>query len=428
MKRILISALFSLMFITATNAQYQTERTGYEGDYFSLEGAIELFKESRSLSQFERKINSKNSYVNNLDLDYNGKIDYIRVEHRRQGDFHAIILQVPIDRHDLQDVAVIEIEKTGRREAVLQIIGDPDLYGEEVVVEPFEGTRYSTGGEYVSDTYINVYYWPIVQNFYARDYVVYASPYRWNYYPNWWVTWRPFSWNVYYTRVRPYYRHCRVVTIYRTPRVHRFYRPHRRYSTHVAHRTERIRVDRAKSHRTYGNNIRRNDHDRYGSGIKRNSPSREIDRRLETKRLDANKRQPVNRDYERSSSRERIATPDRSTNRSDRTYRNPSTSRSKESPRSKVITPRKSSEQVRRNPAPSRQSSAIRERSTSSTQKRNYSKSTTRPKTNSIKRSAPRATKSTPRASQSSKSNTVRSQKTTPARKSSSGTKRSKRN
>ena len=151
MKRILISALFSLMFITATNAQYRTERTGYEGDYFSLEGAIELFKESRSLSQFERKINSKNSYVNNLDLDYDGKIDYIRVEHRRQGDFHAIILQVPIDRRDLQDVAVIEIEKTGRREAVLQIIGDPDLYGEEVVVEPFEGTRYSTGGEYVSD-------------------------------------------------------------------------------------------------------------------------------------------------------------------------------------------------------------------------------------------------------------------------------------
>jgi hypothetical protein len=62
-------------------------------------------------------------------LNYDGRIDYIRVEHRRQGNYHAIILQALVDRYEVQDVAVIEIEIIGRREAILQIVGDEDLYG-----------------------------------------------------------------------------------------------------------------------------------------------------------------------------------------------------------------------------------------------------------------------------------------------------------
>ena len=90
MKKIIFSALFSAILFTVADAQYRTERTGYAGDYFSLEGTIELFRESRSLSSFERALNSKRTHVNNLDLNFDGKIDYIRVEHRWQGDVHAI--------------------------------------------------------------------------------------------------------------------------------------------------------------------------------------------------------------------------------------------------------------------------------------------------------------------------------------------------
>ncbi|MBK8505218.1 MAG: hypothetical protein IPL46_25275 [Saprospiraceae bacterium] len=112
MKKVCITGLLFVTLFSATQAQYRTERTGYDGDYFSLEGAIEIFKQAHSIRDFERKINSKNAYVNNLDLNFDGRIDYVRVEHRRQGDFHAIIMQVPIDKYDLQDVAVIEIEKS----------------------------------------------------------------------------------------------------------------------------------------------------------------------------------------------------------------------------------------------------------------------------------------------------------------------------
>ena len=134
MKKIIFSWLLSLIFLSATLAQRGDERTGFDGDFFSLEGAIELFKNSRTISDFERRLNEEDTYVNNLDLDRDGQIDFIRVEHIREGSFHAIVLQVPLNRYDVQDIAVIEIEKTGRRRAMLQIIGDEDIYGDEVIV------------------------------------------------------------------------------------------------------------------------------------------------------------------------------------------------------------------------------------------------------------------------------------------------------
>lgn len=252
MKKIVFSWLALLFIISTAHAQYGVERTGYDGDFFSLDGAVELFRESNSLRDFERKINRRDNWVNNLDLDYDGRVDYIRVEHRRQGDFHAIILQAPLSRYDVQDVAVIEIEQTGNREAILQIVGDEDLYGEEIIVEPYEEQGYSSsrGGrssEYdVRRDYVNVYYWPAVQDILRPDYAVYASPYRWQYYPTWWSAWTPYAWYDYHPRIVVYRNRCRVVNIHRVVHVHNFYRPYRVYSPIVVQRTNVVRVNHGR--------------------------------------------------------------------------------------------------------------------------------------------------------------------------------------
>ena len=239
--------LLSVVFLSTAHAQYRTERTGYEGDFFSLEGALDLFKQSHTLRDFERKLNTEENWVNNLDLDYDGRIDYIRVEHRRQGNFHAIVLQALVGRYDVQDVAVIEIEVTGRGEAVLQIVGDEGLYGEEVIVEPVEGYSDSRSG-YRSDYggYVNVYYWEPVQYILGRQYVVYASPYRWQYYPAWWSPWVQCSWSVFRPRIVIYHRHYHVVHIHRVVRVHNFYRPYRSCSHVVVQRTNKVRASHGK--------------------------------------------------------------------------------------------------------------------------------------------------------------------------------------
>lgn len=248
MKRILLNCLLIVLTIQVADAQYRTERSGYDGDYFSLEGTLELFQASRDMSVFERKLNTQNQWVNNLDLNYDGQIDYIRVEHRRKGDFHVIILQALVDRYAVQDVAVIEIEQIGRREAILQIVGDEDLYGQEVVVEPITGYADSRGG-YHSEygDFVNVYYWSSVQNILRPNYSVYASPYRWQSYPIGWSSWRPLSWNIYRPRVLVYNNRFRIANRHRVLSVHNFYRPYRSYCNTVVIRSNRVRVQQGRN-------------------------------------------------------------------------------------------------------------------------------------------------------------------------------------
>ncbi len=252
MKKLIISWLLSLAFIATTNAQYGTERTGYEGDFFSLEGALEVFKNSNSIRDFERKINSENAWVNNLDLNFDGQIDYIRVEHRHRGNLHAIILQAPINRYEMQDIAVIEMEKVGRRDVVLQIIGDEYLYGEQVIVEPvgYNGYSYGNGGPNPNfgfrTSYSNVYYWPVVRSIFHRNYYTYVSPYSWQYYPTWWSPWRQCSWSIFRPRIVHYHRHFHIVHIHRVYRVHHFYTPSRISCPSIVTRTNHVRHQHGK--------------------------------------------------------------------------------------------------------------------------------------------------------------------------------------
>lgn len=57
-------------------------------------------------------INSEDNHVNNLDLNADGDIDYIKVIDKSDGDVHAFVLQVIVSETENQDIAVIEMEKT----------------------------------------------------------------------------------------------------------------------------------------------------------------------------------------------------------------------------------------------------------------------------------------------------------------------------
>jgi len=243
----MVCSLLSFLFLTSY-AQYSTERTGYDGDFFSLQGALDLFKESSNLRAFERKLNSEKYWANNLDLNYDGEIDYVRVEHRQQGNFHAIILQALVDRYEVQDVAVIEIEVLRRGEAILQIIGDEDLYGEEVVVEPVaDYADYRRGYHSEYGDFVNVYYWRPVQYILDRQYQVYASPYRWQYYPTWWGPRLHITWNIFRPRIVIYSTRFHIVRRHRLVRVRDFYRPYRSYCPTVLQRSNNVRVRQGRA-------------------------------------------------------------------------------------------------------------------------------------------------------------------------------------
>jgi len=254
-------AFVLLTFTSATAfAQVTEDSTGLPGDNFSLQGALELFKRASSVEEFEKLLNTESSNVNNLDLNDDGRIDYIKVIDRADRNVHAFILQVPVTETENQDIAVIGLERTGDATAQLQIVGDEDIFGEEVIVEPDDGDgtakftpvdgMWYEHGPAASDindnseaVIVNVWVWPVVRYVYAPFYTAWVSPWRWAYRPVWWSPWRPVSWAVWRPRHAGFAPHYVVVREHRVIRARQVYRPvrsasvvvHTRYSAPVGH-------------------------------------------------------------------------------------------------------------------------------------------------------------------------------------------------
>lgn len=218
------------------------DSTGTPGDQFSLEGALAMFQKAGSPEEFEKLINTSDNNVNNLDLNGDGEVDYIRIVDKSDKDMHALVLQVPVSETESQDIAVIEIEKTGDTSAVLQIIGDEEIFGEELIVEPNGGDEveedgkgpYAVSGLYTpARVVVNVWFWPSVRYIYGPVYRPWISPWRWRHYPTWYRPWRPFAWSVWHPRRAFHHRHFVVVRTHRVVRCHAFYRPVRVSSVSV---------------------------------------------------------------------------------------------------------------------------------------------------------------------------------------------------
>jgi len=213
------------------------DSTGLPGDNFSLEGALEMFKEASSPEAFEKMLNSEENKVNNLDLNGDGETDYIRVVDKSESDAHAFILQALVSPTESQDIAVIELEKNGNNEATVQIVGDEDIYGEQKILEPTESVPVNAGTAHATVA-VNVVAWPMVRYVYVPTYRVWVSPWRWHAYPGWYRPWRPVHYHVFYGYRPTYYRSYSVVHTHRVVQAHRVYVPVRTTSVTVRTRNE----------------------------------------------------------------------------------------------------------------------------------------------------------------------------------------------
>jgi hypothetical protein len=159
--------------------------TSEAADGLDLKAVSELFKDSKNLEEFEKALNDPELGVNNLDLDENGEVDFIRVVEEVADDIHVIILQVPLGENEFQDVATIEIEKTGSEEYNMQIHGNEIIYGPDYYVVP---------------AYVYIHRWPVILWIYRPVYRPYRSGFYHGYYPRWWKPYRPVPIKVYRTR------------------------------------------------------------------------------------------------------------------------------------------------------------------------------------------------------------------------------------
>ncbi|OOG73227.1 hypothetical protein [Flavobacterium sp. A45] len=194
---ILVIAM-SLSGLTAFSQTSDTGELGLPGDNLDLYAVLDLFQKSKTIEDFEKSLNDEKNKINNLDLNDDKKIDFIKVETKKDGEDFTFILRDPISKTETQDVAVIMVSKDKNKKISLQIVGDKDLYGKDYIVEPsasgnagvtanpaYTGTNPVTVNVPASTTTVVVEQAPIVQYVYSPAYVPYYPPYYYGYYPPW---------------------------------------------------------------------------------------------------------------------------------------------------------------------------------------------------------------------------------------------------
>ncbi|HEU5165135.1 MAG TPA: hypothetical protein VFU29_06320 [Chitinophagaceae bacterium] len=176
-------------------AKDSTELLGLPGDNLDLYAVLTVFQKSKTIEAFEKSLNDEKTGINNLDLNLDKKVDFIKVTTKKDGDAFSFILQVDVTKTETQDVAVILVSKDKSDKVSIQAVGDEDLYGKDYVIEPKGNSSVTANPGYTGEnpvtvnvpatTTVVVQSAPIVQYVYSPAYVPYYPPYYYGYYPPW---------------------------------------------------------------------------------------------------------------------------------------------------------------------------------------------------------------------------------------------------
>ena len=259
-------------------SQSATDTTllGLPGDNLNLAAVLSLFQQSKTIEAFEKSLNEEKTGLNNLDLNLDKKVDFIKVVTKQKDSSFTFILQVHVDEKETQDVAVILLDKEKNGKISLQIVGDKELYGEGYILEPNPaGASVTPNPAYkgedpvvikVPPTTVVVEQSPIVQYVYSPVYVPYTPPYYYNYYPAYFAAFTVMAVGIYHHN--HYYHHhgYHHTTVIHNNNNFNNYNGDRNYSDRVQH-------NKADGRYNSGNRASTQPANRPGGGTAGNRPS-----------------------------------------------------------------------------------------------------------------------------------------------------------
>lgn len=155
------------------------------GDNLDLQALGTIVQKSQNAQDIENALNSDGS-INNLDLDGDGNVDYIKVTEYGSGNTRGFSFTVDLPNDQSQEVATIELNKNGNN-AQMNINGNQQLYG--------QNNSYQSNIS-VSDL--------LIMSYLFSNHNYYHSPYRYGYYPNHYRSYRSVPVRSYSSRVTPY--------------------------------------------------------------------------------------------------------------------------------------------------------------------------------------------------------------------------------
>jgi hypothetical protein len=223
MKNVFVAMALLISFLFNGSVFSQTDKKpdslGLPGDNLDLYAVLDLFQKSKTIEDFEKSLNLEKTGINNLDLNLDNKVDFIKVVTEKNKEDFTFILQDAVSEKETQDVAVILVSKDKDKKITMQIVGDPALYGKNYIVEPkaaapaatanpgYTGTDPVKAPAPVNTTTVVVESSPVVVYMYSPAYVPYVPPYHYAYYPPYYAAFTVMAVGVYHANHYNNYYH-----------------------------------------------------------------------------------------------------------------------------------------------------------------------------------------------------------------------------
>jgi hypothetical protein len=140
MKKIFLPYLAAAMSLLSLPAFSQvkedtTALLGLPGDNLDLYAVLTLFQKSKTIEAFEKSLNDEQTKINNLDLNLDKKIDFIKVTTTKKDSSYTFVLQVDVTKTETQDIAIIYLNKD-KGKVSMRMVGDRNCTCKDYVIEP----------------------------------------------------------------------------------------------------------------------------------------------------------------------------------------------------------------------------------------------------------------------------------------------------
>jgi len=112
------------------NYNVNVQSTVYAGEGLDLATIGSLLKKAENATELERLLNDPATGVNNLDLNEDGKVDYVKVTEYGNDKSKGFSLTVEPIAGEVQEIATINIEKSGDDKAEVEVRGNEQVYGQ----------------------------------------------------------------------------------------------------------------------------------------------------------------------------------------------------------------------------------------------------------------------------------------------------------
>ena len=81
-----------------SQAAKDTSMLGLPGDNLDLYSVMTLFQKSKTIEDFQKSLNDAKAGVNNIDLNKDNKVDFIKVVTKKKDSTYTFILQVDVSK------------------------------------------------------------------------------------------------------------------------------------------------------------------------------------------------------------------------------------------------------------------------------------------------------------------------------------------